>query len=79
MAFPPDLSGADEADLFQHMQVFRYRLAGKLGAGGEAGDRALAPVAEGCQQRQARRVSQGGKQGCRIVAAEFNVSDRGIP
>jgi len=79
MAFPPDLGGADEAGLFQHMQVFRHRLPSEHSADRKPCNRAFAPIAEGRQQRQARWVSEGGEQDCRVLAVGFDVIDRRIP
>lgn len=50
VAFASDLRGTHEAGLFQHMQMFGDGLPGQDGAYGKPRYRALAPVAEGCQQ-----------------------------
>ncbi|MDP9809100.1 hypothetical protein J2W42_001947 [Rhizobium tibeticum] len=31
VAFPPDFGGADQAGLFQHVQMLRHRLPGECG------------------------------------------------
>lgn len=35
VAFPPDFGGADEAGLFQHVQMLRHRLPGQCGTDGK--------------------------------------------
>ncbi len=35
MAFPPDFGGADQAGLFQHVQMLRHRLPAECGPDGK--------------------------------------------